>query len=255
MSLLCNPNRRRFLKATGLALISSQIRRSHSQQSQENFTSGKKTQMDSMRLVGVSDSIIVMQAQDLARGVSEAYLFNHVMRSWLFAATLSKQTQVPADPELLAVAALLHDLGLTAKYATDGNRFEVDGANAARAFLETHRITPKDVQLVWDAIALHSTRSIAIHKEPVVALCHSGVQVDISGLEYSSINPSVMKHILHDYPRLSLKAHLTDCLCSIVRKKPTTTYDNFMRDFGERYVPAYQSRSSVDRLKEAPFAR
>jgi hypothetical protein len=176
------------------------------------------------------------------------------MMSWLFAVTLSKQAKVPADPELLAVAALLHDLGLTAKYATDANRFEVDGANAARDFLETHKIAPKDVQLVWDAIALHSTRSIAIHKEPVVAFCHSGVQVDISGLQYSSIDPSVMKHILDDYSRLALKAHLMDCLCGIVQKKPTTTYDNFMRDFGERYVSGYQSRSSVDRLQEAPFA-
>ena len=152
-----------------------------------------------------------------------------------------------------AVSVLLHDLGLTDKYATNDNRFEVDGANAARSFLQAYKLTPADIQLVWDAIALHSTRSIALHKGPVVSLCHSGVQVDVSGIQYESIEPSVMEHILHAYPRLSFKKNLTSCLCGIVRRKPTTTSDNFMHGFGERYVSGYQVVSLVDRLNNAPF--
>jgi hypothetical protein len=205
------------------------------------------------QLVGIPDSKIVREARGLAREVSEPYLFNHVMRSWLFAAVLAKTVKVPPDPELLAIATLLHDLGLTERYATDADRFEVDGANAARAFLQSHHLASCDVQSVWDAIALHSTRSIALHKEPVVAFCHHGVQVDISGLQYDLIEPSVRLHILHDYPRLSLKSRLTDCLCAVISRKPATSYDNFLRDFGERYVPGYQARSSVDRLDAAPF--
>lgn len=129
----------------------------------------------------------------------------------------------------------------------------MDGANAARAFLQSHRLSPADAQSVWDAIALHTTRSIALHKEPVVALCHHGVQVDISGLQYELIEPAVRRQILHDYPPLSLKSHLTKCLCAVVRRKPDTTYDNFLRDFGSRYVPGYRIRSSVERLDKAPF--
>jgi hypothetical protein len=209
--------------------------------------------MEVSSVIGVPDSKIVDDAREIARQSSEPYLFNHVMRSWLFAAVLSKQAEVQPDPELLAVAALLHDLGLTEKYATDDKRFEVDGADAARSFLQSYRLTPGDVQLVWDAIALHSTRSIALHKGPVVSLCHCGVQVDVSGLQYDAIEPSLMKHILHDYPRLSFKKNLTTCLCAIVRRKPATTSDNFMRDFGERYVSGYQALSPVDRLNNAPF--
>jgi hypothetical protein len=209
--------------------------------------------MNIRAVISLPDSKMVSDAQELARNSSETYLFNHVMRSWIFSASLAKAEIAQPDPELLAVSVLLHDLGLTDKYETHDNRFEVDGANAARSFLQAYRLKSTEVQLVWDAIALHSTRSIALHKGPVVSLCHSGVQVDVSGIQYDAIEPSVMEHILHAYPRLSFKKNLTRWLCGIVRRKPTTTFDNFMHDFGERYVSGYQAVSSVDRLNNAPF--
>jgi len=61
-------------------------------------------------------------------------------------------------------------------------RFEVDGANAARAFMKERGISTQQTQVVWDAIALHTTRSIALHKEPEVAMTHSGIAVDAIGL-------------------------------------------------------------------------
>lgn len=79
----------------------------------------------------VPDTAIVSRAIDYAREHSEPYLFNHVMRSWLFGVAIAQQQDSPHDPEVLAVATLLHDLGLA--NAFDGPlRFEVEGANAAR---------------------------------------------------------------------------------------------------------------------------
>jgi hypothetical protein len=34
---------------------------------------------------------------------------------------------------------------------------------------------------------------------------------------------------------------------------PQTTYDNFTRDFGERFVPGYKAPSTVDYLWNSPF--
>jgi hypothetical protein len=38
-----------------------------------------------------------------------------------------------------------------------------------------------------------------------------------------------------------------------VTAKPETSYDNFLRDFGERFVPGYKAVSTVDLLMDAPF--
>jgi HD domain len=127
--------------------------------------------------IKVTDSSLVRDAIELARSSSEPFLFNHVMRSWLFGILLLEGAEVVPDPELLGVSAILHDLGLTDRY-TGTKRFEVDGANAALAFLKGRGISTQDMQVVWDAIALHTTRSIALHKQPEVAMTHSGVTAD-----------------------------------------------------------------------------
>ena len=83
--------------------------------------------------VTVPDSPTIARAIEYAREHSEQYLFNHVMRSWLFAVKLAQLNQSAHDAEVLAVATILHDLGLAKSF--DGPlRFEVEGANAARAF-------------------------------------------------------------------------------------------------------------------------
>jgi HD superfamily phosphodiesterase len=119
--------------------------------------------------IKVPDTILVRDAIDLSRSLLEPSLFNHVMRSWLFGVLLSEGAELAPDAELLAVAAVLHDLGLTNRYTAE-NRFEVDGANAARAFLKDRDISAQQTQLVWDAIALHTTPTLALHKEPEVAM-------------------------------------------------------------------------------------
>lgn len=207
-----------------------------------------------MRLAEIDlvDSPLVLDAMDLARAHSETWLFNHVMRSWLFGVCIAQKTGLNVDPELLAVATVLHDLGLTTKFSGP-ERFEIDGANAAREFLGGRGLGPQDVQLVWDAIALHTTRSIALHKGAEVALCQSGIAADILGLSLDLIAPKQVAAVLVAYPRLSMKTELETCLCKVVREKPDTTYDNFLREMGDRYISGYAPPSFADYLRLAPF--
>src|SRR6266404_7780753 len=202
--------------------------------------------------IKVTDTHIVRDAMDLARSSSELYLFNHVMRSWLFSVLLSEDVKPSPDPELLAVSAVLHDLGLTDRYMAE-ERFEVDGANAARTFLKERGIATLQLQLVWDAIALHTTRSIALHKEPEVAMTHSGIFVDVLGAGLELIPQDKLRAILSEFPRLSMKKQFQDALCGVVRQKPATSYDNSLRDIGTRYVEGYSAPSSVDFIENAPF--
>jgi hypothetical protein len=109
------------------------------------------------------------------------------------------------------------------------------------------------VQLIWDSVALNSTPSIALHKEVEVALCTAGIVLDFGGPQYDRIPPSEMRSILAAFPRLDMKRSFTDSVCRIVKTKPETTYDNFARDFGERFVPGYKAPSTVDFLMNGPF--
>jgi len=202
--------------------------------------------------ITVVDTPLISRAMDLARAHSEPYLFNHAVRSWLFAVRLGQLQGIPHDPEVIAVGTLLHDLGLTESF-TGPKRFEIEGADAARAFARDEGFDDRQVQLIWDTVALNSTPSIALYKEAEVALSTAGIGLDWGGFQYDRFPANEMKSILAAFPRLDMKKGFTDSVCRIVKTRPETTYDNFARDFGERFVPAYKAPSAVDVLMNAPF--
>ena len=206
------------------------------------------------RLAGiiVPNTPIVSRAIEYARENCEPYLFNHSMRSWLFAVVIAQQKHAMYDPEVLAVATLLHDIGL-ARAFNGPLRFEVEGANAARAFARGQGMMERNAQLVWDGVALNSTPSIALYKEGEVALCTMGIGVDWGGWGIDLLTQTQVATILETFPRLEMKQRFTRDVCRIVESRPGTTYDNFARDFGERFVPGYAPPSTVDFLLNSPF--
>jgi HD domain len=200
----------------------------------------------------VPDTPLVSLAIEYARKHSEPYLFNHSMRSWLFAVAIAKAKGTPHDAEVLAVATVLHDIGLTQAF-NGPLRFEVEGANAARAFAREQGMAEGRAQLVWDGVALKSTPSIALYKESEVALSTMGIGLDWGGWGIDRFTADQVATIVDAYPRLEMKQRFTRDVCRIVETRPGTTYDNFARDFGERYVPGYTRPSTVDMLLGAPF--
>jgi hypothetical protein len=202
--------------------------------------------------VSVPDTPLISRAIEYAREHSEPYLFNHVMRSWLFAVILAQLSESAHDAEVLAVTTILHDLGLAKAF--DGPlRFEVEGANAARAFARNEGIDDRRSQLIWDGVALNSTPSISLYKETEVALCTAGIGLDWGGWGYDKLTETQVAAIVDAFPRLEMKQRFARAVCCIVETRPATTYDNFARDFGERFVPGYKSTSTVDYLLNSPF--
>jgi hypothetical protein len=202
--------------------------------------------------VSVPDTPLVSRAIEYAREHSEPYLFNHVMRSWLFAVTLAQLKQTAHDGEVLAVATVLHDLGLAQAF-NGPLRFEVEGANAARAFARKEGIDDRRAQLIWDGVALNSTPSVGLYKEAEVALCTAGIGLDWGGWGLEMLTEAQIATIVDAFPRLEMKQRFTRAVCCIVETRPATTYDNFARDFGERFVPGYKPISTVDYLLNSPF--
>ena len=202
--------------------------------------------------VSVPDTPTISRAIEFAREKSEPYLFNHVMRSWLFAALLAQRRQTSHDSEVLAVTTILHDLGLAESF-NGPLRFEVEGANAARAFARNEGIDERRAQLIWDGVALNSTVSIALYKGTEIALATMGIGLDWGGFGYEALTETEVAEIVAEFPRLGMKERFTKAVCRIVETRPATTYDNFARDFGERFVPGYKPASTVDYLLNSLF--
>src|SRR5271155_5370029 len=91
----------------------------------------------------IPDSKLAREATELVRDTETTLLFNHSTRVYYFASLAGKRRELKFDPELLYIGAMFHDMGLTPQYSSKSDRFEVDGANAARAFLCQHNIFPQ----------------------------------------------------------------------------------------------------------------
>jgi hypothetical protein len=210
--------------------------------------------VDNRMLAGIEVPVtpVVDRAIEFARQKCESYLFNHVVRSWLFAARMAQLRRIEHDAEVVAVGTLLHDITLNESFAGP-RRFEVEGADLARSFAIDIGFDKRKAQLIWDSVALNSTPSIGLYKEAEVALCTAGICLDVVGLRYDLIPTDEIRKIVGEFPRLEMKSRMTRCFCRIARSHPETTYDNFARDFGERFVPGYQAPSTVDLVMQAPF--
>ena len=202
--------------------------------------------------VSVPDGPLITAVIEHAQRLSEPYLFNHAMRSWLFAEAIGRIKGIDYDREVVAVGTILHDIGLTAS-VSGPNRFEVNGADAALSFIKGKGLSDRRAQLIWDTVALNSTPSLALHKEPEVAVGTMGIGLDYGGFFLEVLPAGDLDRILTAFPRLKMKQQFTEACCRVVAAKPETSYDNFLRDFGERFVPGYKAVSTVDLLMNAPF--
>ncbi|KAI4118135.1 MAG: hypothetical protein LQ338_007455 [Usnochroma carphineum] len=211
--------------------------------------------------VAVPDTPLIKSALELARAHMKEPLYNHVVRAWLFGFIIADK--VPAlegrDREAHSIAAILHDLGWShsPELVTKDQRFEVDGANAARQFLKREAgdtFNKHRLQLVWDAIALHTTTSLAWYKEAEVIATSYGIRTDFTGVEGAPMGLLTQKEydaVVKEVPRLGMKEAFKEVMCDLCRTKPETTYDNMCSEWGEKYVEGYSraGHGAIDRIE------
>lgn len=198
--------------------------------------------------ITVPDTPLITKTLSFARAHYDDVTYNHVVRSWLFGCAIANKVDdlQPRDPEVHSVSTILHELGwdIKGEFISDDKRFEIDGANAARDFLkrEAGDWDHRRFQLVWDAIALHATPSIAQHKEIEVVATFLGIFADIvgpDGIPVGGLSWDEYKAIVQECPRLGFREKVKEVMCGFCRTKPQTTYDNFVGQFGEKYVEGY----------------
>jgi len=202
--------------------------------------------------VRLVDSEIARQATELSRTLSPPYLFNHAVRTFLFGSLVGRASGRKFDEEILYLACILHDLGLTDRFEGD-LPFEIQGAEAAKHFLEQHAYAREKIGIVWDGIAMHAS-PIGQFKQAEVALVGEGAGADAIEPDFSEIQKSDVAEIVKQFPRLKFKDAFVKTCAGVARRHPKGASSSFMRDIRERYVPEFHPRNFCDRVAEAPFA-
>ena len=203
--------------------------------------------------ITVPDTPLITAALELARKHLDDWSYNHVVRCWLLGSAIADRNPDSAnrDRELHSVAALLHDLGWDEKdtFVSQDKCFEVDGANAARAFVEQHATAAEwdrhRKQLLWDTIALHSHLPVALHKEVEVVATVLGIVTDFGGPDSvpgGALTWDEWRAISKEYPRSGFKNGVIQKFCGFCRTKPEATYNTIVGDFGEELVEGYSQK-------------
>jgi HD domain len=181
--------------------------------------------------VSIPDSKLAREITELVRDTETPLLFHHSSRVYYFGALAGKHRGLKFDPELLYAGAMFHDMGLTHQHSSTDQRFEVDGANAARNFLCGHGISQADIDTVWTAIALHTTPGIPQHMHPVIALVTAGVEMDVLGLTYPEYSEVEREAVVQAYPRTAhFKEDIIQAFYDGIKHKPDTTFGNVKAD-------------------------
>lgn len=203
--------------------------------------------------IRIPDSKLAAGAAELLREHSNDLLWNHSHRVFLFGALQGRNAGVTFDSELLYISALFHDLGLTKTYSSPDKRFEVDGANAARSYLQSHGVPEESIRLVWDAVALHTTIGIAQYKEPEVALIYSGVGYDVMGENFDSLTEEIREQVVAAYPRDNFKNKILPAFLDGFRHKPETTFGNIKADVCAMLLPGFERKNFCDCVLHSPW--
>ncbi|MFK0112297.1 SgcJ/EcaC family oxidoreductase [Streptomyces sp. NPDC091217] len=191
--------------------------------------------------LGLPDTSLAQDAYAHVERLTPTFLLHHSVRSYVFARAHAQNKGLRAgtdyDDELLFLSCVLHDIGLSEEGNGD-HRFEVDGADAAAAFLRERGVEERRIAIAWDAIALHTSDGIAERKGTEVALAQAGIGTDILGVQRESLPSGLADDVHALLPRQDLGYALSDAILTQARTKPQKASPmTFPGDLLRRHLP------------------
>jgi HD superfamily phosphodiesterase len=203
--------------------------------------------------VVIPDTALVRDATELIRDAEDEVLFHHSRRVFLFGALHGRRLGLQPDLELLYVGAMFHDLGLTARYGTSTQRFEIDSADAARDFLLEHGVGQADADKVWLGIALHTTPEVPARLDPEIALVADGVKTDVAGVGREALSSEALDAVTAAHPRPDFKNRILVAFNDGMKHRPATTFGTMNADVLRHFDPDFKPGNMVDAIRNSPW--
>jgi hypothetical protein len=204
--------------------------------------------------VEVPETAAAAAATSFAQQHTSPLIFDHSRRVFLFGSLRAADLGLDPDPELLYVAAMMHDTGLFTSYSRAVQRFEVDGADHARKLLIEHGFDTAAADTVWEAIALHTTPGIPVRMGAEIAATTYGVLLDALGIALDALDPDAVLEVTSAHPRGDFKTGFLQAFVEGLAHRPDTTYGTINADVLAHFVPGFQRGSMVDRVLNSAWA-
>ncbi|MEU6342887.1 HD domain-containing protein [Streptomyces sp. NPDC046977] len=208
---------------------------------------------DTIASIETPDTAAVAEATAFLRESAGPLIVHHSHRVFLFASLHARDLGLRPDPELLFISSMFHDTGLATPFSDAEQRFELDGADHARAFLLARGFPHSAAEVVWTAIALHTTPGIPSRMGPVTAAMNYGVLTDVLGWGLDRLDAGQVDEIVAAHPRGEFKKGFLQAFVDGLKNRPDTTYGTINADILERFVPGFHRTSMVERIVDAPW--
>lgn len=208
---------------------------------------------DTIAGITVPDTDLTREATELVRDAADDVVYHHCRRVYFFGSLRGQEFGLTWDPELLYVGAMFHDLGLTPRYRTTDQRFEIDAADVARDFLVNRGIDDDAADRVWQGIALHTTPEIQLHMPPEVALVTRGVELDVMGVGYDDISEADRSDVVAAHPRPDFKNQILAAFTDGLKDRPETTFGNVKADVLAHFLPGFRRGDFVEVIKNSSW--
>jgi hypothetical protein len=203
--------------------------------------------------VRIPDSALAREVTEAIRDTTNELIYHHSRRVFLFGSLQASAMGLRPDAELLYVAAMFHDTGLVPPYRGTAQRFEMDGADAARAFLADRGRSDADRDVVWAAIALHTTPEVPYKMDPVIAATTAGVETDVLGMRLAALGDGAIDAVTAAHPRPNFKTEILQAFTDGFRDRPATTFGTVNADVLEHFVPGFRRTDFVDVIKNSEW--
>jgi hypothetical protein len=183
------------------------------------------------------DTPAALAATQVARRYCSSALYAHSVRSYLWALAYARGREGGApgggiaavDVELLYVAAMLHDLGLTRPFDAHEMPFEQAGGHVAWVFAAAAGWSDERRTRVSDVIERHMWPSVDPADDLEGHLLEVGTGIDISGRGVDLLPADLMAEVATAWPRFDLAVEFTDCFRRQADRKPTSRAADLVR--------------------------
>jgi hypothetical protein len=203
--------------------------------------------------VRIPETPAAADAAQWVRDHTSPFIYHHSRRVFAFAMMHARLLGLEPDPELVYVSALFHDAGLLTPFSRTEQRFELDGADHARRFLLDRGFSTAAADVVWTAIALHTTPGVPTRMGPEIAVTTYGVLTDAIGYGLDLLDPAEVAAVTAADPRGDFKHEFLQTFVDALKDRPDTTFGTMNADVLAEFVPGFRRLSVVERVRSAAW--